>query len=63
MKQKEYNQWNVPQEFYSDDYFLPKKGVAILHEYLVECYQYYASQFVQRYIYVSCRCCVVAVVL
>ena len=38
MKQKEYEQWNDPQEFYSDDYFLSKKGVAILHEYLVECY-------------------------
>ena len=39
-KQKEYDQWNDPQEFYSDDYFLSKKGVAILHEYLVECILY-----------------------
>ena len=39
MKQKEYDQWNDPQEVYSDDYFLPKKGVGILHEYLVECYR------------------------
>ena len=38
MKQKEYDQWNDPQEFYSDDYFLTKKGVGILHEYLVKCY-------------------------
>ena len=38
MKQKEYDQWNDPKEFYSDDYFLSKKGVAILHDYVVECY-------------------------
>ena len=38
MKQKEYDQWNDPQEFYSDDCFLSKKGMAILHEYLVKCY-------------------------
>ena len=37
MKQKEYGQWNDPKEVYSVDYFLSKKGVAILHEYLVEC--------------------------
>ena len=29
MKQEDYDQWNDPQEFYSDDYFLSKKGVAI----------------------------------
>ena len=39
MKQKEYDQWNDPQCFFSDDYFLSKKGVTILHEYLVECYR------------------------
>ena len=33
--------------FFSDDYFLPKKGVAILHEYLVECYQEDLSQLKQ----------------
>ena len=33
MKQKEYDQWNDPQKFYSDDYILPIKGMAILHEY------------------------------
>ena len=38
MKQKEYDQWNDPQEFYSEDYFHSKKGVATPHEYLVECY-------------------------
>ena len=38
MKQKEYDQWNGLQDFYSDDYFLPKKGVATPHEYSVECY-------------------------
>ena len=38
MKQKEYDQWNDPQEVYSNDFFLPKKGMAILHQYLVECY-------------------------
>ena len=30
--------WNDPQEFYSEDYFLPQKGVTTPHEYLVECY-------------------------
>ena len=35
MKQKEYDQWNEPQEVYSDDYFLPKKAMAILDEYRV----------------------------
>ena len=44
MKQKEYDQWNDPQLFFSDDYFLPKKGMAILHEYLVECYQKHSNQ-------------------
>ena len=29
---KEYDQWKDPQEFYSDDYFLRKKGVATPHE-------------------------------
>ena len=38
MKKKEYDQWNDPQEFYPDDFFLPKKGVATPHGYLVECY-------------------------
>ena len=38
MKQKEYDQWNDLQQFYSEDYFLPKKGVTTPHEYLVECY-------------------------
>ena len=33
MKQKEYDQWNDPQEFYSDDYFLRKNGVATANEY------------------------------
>ena len=40
MKQKEYDQWNDPQEVYSDDYFLPKMSVVILREYLVECFLY-----------------------
>ena len=34
-----------PQEFYSEDYFLPKKGVATPHEYLVECYHDNLSPF------------------
>ena len=38
---------------FSDDYFLSKTGVAILHEYLVECYhtetQQFATQPVTRY--------------
>ena len=38
MKQNEYDQWNDPQELYSDEYFLLQKGVATPHEYLVECY-------------------------
>ena len=38
MKQKEYDQWNDPQEVFPDDYFLPKKSVARLHEYWKECY-------------------------
>ena len=39
MKQKEYDQWNDQQEFYSEDYFLPKKSAVTPHEYLVECYR------------------------
>ena len=33
MKQREYDQWNDPQEFYSDDYFFPKKELATPYEY------------------------------
>ena len=42
MKQTEYDQWNDPQELYSEDYFPPpqKKGVVTPHEYIVEFYLY-----------------------
>ena len=51
MKQKEYDQWNDPQKFYSEDYSLPKKGVATPREYLVECYLNMVSvTSVSRYI-------------
>ena len=45
MKQNEYDQWNDSQEFYSEESFLPQKGVATPHEYLVECYHEWFTDF------------------